>query len=378
MQRHKDTGLSNWREPPHSQWSFQHVRELIPTAQIGCGNTEPVHSMKNIECSPELNSFLVDTHTDAFLVYRGGKEAEQWTAPHYDQANPHIIFSISKSVTAMLTGILVDKGVLETEQLVSHYLPQTENSAYGTCTVQHVLDMTVALDFTEDYLNPDGDYFNYRNATGWNPVDQTVDSPSLETLLYGIKKAPFQHGVRFNYKSPNTDLMGLLLERISGVPFAQLLSNLIWQPMGATSDAYVTVDKAMLARAAGGMCVTPQDLARFGQLVLGISQQSDRTTTKPVIPKQWITDTLNGGDRNAWLQGDMKSLLPNGRYRNYWYQTGNDDQCFCAIGIHGQWLYINPRTNCVIVKLSSQPLPLDEKMDTRCLEAFEKISTHQQ
>ena len=103
------------------------------------------------------------------------------------------------------------------------------------------------------------------------------------------------------YRSPNTDLLGLLIERVAGMPYAELLSSMIWQPMGAQADGYVTVDRNTLARGAGGVCVTLEDLARCGDLVLNHGWARGQS----VIPERWIRDTLTTGDRQAWLKGDF-------------------------------------------------------------------------
>lgn len=387
--------LNNWREAPYNQWAFQNIRQLIPTASIQASDRKfhqgslvssdqinwitVADSSIAADTKQQLLQFLELSHSDVFLHWQAAGECLQWTAPHYERNLPHIIFSISKSITGMLAGILVGDGLLDPEQKVGQYLPHTHNvinksidarCAYEDCTVQQLLDMTVALDFTEDYLNPSGEYFRYRNATGWNPVDQTADTETLEPFLYTLVKADFPHGHAFNYKSPNTDLMGLLIERASGQPFAEYLSSRLWQPMGALTDGAITVDTAMLARAAGGMCVTADDLLLFGQLML----KGGVGTDKQVIPEAWIKDTLEQCNKNTWQRGDFASLLPEGSYRNYWYHTGNRDHCYCAIGIHGQWLYINPTSQSIIVKFSSQPAPLDELTDARCLEFFEQLT----
>ncbi|MGB5705889.1 MAG: serine hydrolase [Arenicellales bacterium] len=374
------TDLSNWRESPYSRWTFQNVRELIPSAVIAArtnaspipqalGKTPDLSGLHPYE-DAGLEAFLVDTHTDSLVILHRGNKVWQWQADHCDRSRPHIVFSVSKSISAMLAGILVDQGAVEVDRTVSHYLPGTRDSAYADCTVQHVLDMTVALDFKEEYLNPSGDYFRYRNATGWNPVDQTKGRNALEVFLYSLGKADFEHGEIFNYKSPNSDLLGLLIERAGGMSFAELLSEYIWQPMGAESDGYVTVDREMLARAAGGICITIDDLARFGDLVMN---QGAIGGTQ-IIPQGWITDTLTQSNPVAWSKGDMINLLPKGAYRNKWYQIGDSDRCFMALGIHGQWLYVNPATSVVIAKLSSQPDPVNETLDLQHLKVFNHLS----
>jgi CubicO group peptidase (beta-lactamase class C family) len=93
------------------------------------------------------------------------------------------------------------------------------------------------------------------------------------------------------------------------------------------------------------------------------------------VPRWWIEDILTNGDRHAWLaQPTAAKFLPAGRYRNQWYMVGNDSGAHCAIGIHGQWIYIDPAAEMVIAKLSSQPLPVDVATDHLLLAAFAAIA----
>ena len=374
------TDLGNWRTTPYSQWAFQNVRELVPSAGIPCSRNAAPLQQSLLPLPPslalsdgstcDLQEFLANSETDSLLVSRSGKVVGQWVAPYCDLNRPHIVFSISKSITAMLAGILSDQGIIGVDQVVSHYLPGCKGSAYEDATLRHLLDMNVALDFAEDYLNPDGDYFRYRNATCWNPVDQTGDVETLESFLYSLQKADFQHGEVFNYKSPNTDLLGLVLERSAGIRYADLLSECLWQPMAAAFDAYVTVDRGLLARGAGGICTVAEDLLRFGQLVM----TGGAIDSRQVIPESWIMDTRISGNQQAWLRGNFVDLLPTGCYRNQWYQVRDDDGCFFGLGIHGQWLFINPETEVVITRLASQTLPLDDATDKTMLEMLRSLS----
>ena len=377
-----DTNLSNWRLSPYSAWSFQNVRELIPTAAINTAAaadsndlpaqlSDQITSLDYAELGiKDLPAFLEQCQTDSMLVVKNGAKLWQWQAPHCDLAKPHIVFSISKSITAMLTGVLVDQNLIDVTKAVSYYLPGTKGSAFEDASVQQLLDMTVALDFNESYLDATGDYQRYRNATCWNPINQADPGPDLEQFLYGLGKLKEDHGQIFRYRSPNSDLLGLLVERVAGIPYAQLCSSLIWQPMGARTEGYVTVDRNTLARGAGGICITLDDLARFGDLILNKGTVNNLS----IIPENWIDDTLNQGNRDAWQKGDFSFLLPQGCYRNKWYQTGNQDKCFMAIGIHGQWLFINPATSVVIVKYSSQSEPVDDLLDKKWFKLLSKIS----
>lgn len=378
-QNNYKASLANWRTSPHSQWAFQNVRQLIPSANIRSGQaSQPlpvvdsdVLDAKNFLCveGKNLKTILTESYTDSLVVLHRGNRVWQWHVAHCDIEKPHIVFSISKSITAILSGVLVGQGILDLETPILHYLPGVEGSAYEDCSLQQLLDMQVALAFEESYLDSTGDYRRYRDASGWNPVDQNKPGPDLESFLYSLKKTQSNHGEAFVYNSPNSDLLGLIIERSVGITYADCLSSLIWQPMGAETDGYVTVDKAFLARGAGGICVTVNDLARFGQLIL------DRGTVgnRQVIPESWINDTSTGGSRSAWQKGDFVDLLPQGCYRNQWYQVGDADQSIMALGIHGQWLYINPTVEIVIAKMASQPEPVDDRFDIQTLQVFTEL-----
>jgi hypothetical protein len=90
---------------------------------------------------------------------------------------------------------------------------------------------------------------------------------------------------------------------------------------------------------------------------------------RSVVPGLWIDDIRNSGDRQAWRDGDLVNLFPAGRYRSQWYQTGYRD-AFAAVGIHGQWIYVDPQAAMVVVKQSSQPTPVDDALDQLTLASF--------
>ena len=189
-------------------------------------------------------------------------------------------------------------------------------------------------------------------------------------FLASLKKGQGSHGAPFRYRSPNSDLLGIVVERASGRRYAELMSERLWKPMGAKTDGLVTVDSEGTARAAGGVSVTARDLARVGELMRcgGVAEG------RRVLPESWVRDTLTGGDSDAWRQGDFAHLLKNGRYRNKWYQTGFANQAFFAIGIHGQWLWVDPEAAVVIVRFSSQPEPVDDPLDLECIELFGQVA----
>jgi CubicO group peptidase (beta-lactamase class C family) len=375
--------LANWRTAPFSRRAFHHVREILPTAEIAANRDAPEYftsAPRDISGvtfegiggeETTVGQILADSFTDGFVVLQGREIVCEWYNEGYDPACPHIVFSVSKSIIACLAGILADRGLIDPDALAVHYIPEAKGSAYGDCTVRHILDMTVDMDFEESYLNPDGDYARYREATGWNPPVPRDEPLDQNSFLLSLRRGPGEHGKSFAYMSPNSDFLGWLLERVGGKPLAELLSEHIWRPMGARDAAYVSLDRLGMARGAGGICATARDLALFGAMM----RDGGKAAGRQVIPAGWVADIRTGGDRDPWINGDPAyyELLPEGGYRSKWYQTGNEHGAFCAIGIHGQWIYVDPAADAVIVRLASQPEPLDDPLDKACLRAFGAI-----
>ncbi len=372
--------LANWRQAPWSAWAFHHLRELVPSADVPAGRGEPLErddADLSLTALPDgasgettLGELLAGSATTAFVALQYGRLVYEWYDRGYDGMAPHILFSVSKSVTGLLAGILVDRGVLDPDALVTDLLPEVAGSAYSGATLRHVLDMTVSTAFDESYLDPSGDYATYRVATAWNPTSDPRSAPDLRAFLATLRPGEAAHGAAFHYVSPNSDLLGWAIERASGRRFADLLSELLWAPMGAEAAAYVTVDRLGAARSAGGICARPRDLARLGEMV----RRRGLAGSRVVVPGWWIDDMAEGGDAAAWADGDLRQLFPAGRYRSQWYDTGLPSGALAAIGIHGQWVWIDPSAEVVLVKLSAQAEPADDALDHRMIAAFDALA----
>ena len=381
LDRPAELNLSNWRQPPQSRWAFHHVGEIVPSEPIYRGvrstrfDRAPVAAIDDVtlpgleDAEWNLRQWHDETCTDALLVAHRGQLVHEWYADEGIERNPHIAFSVSKSITATLAGVLVEQGLIDPARPVVDYIPELAGSGYEGASLQHVLDMQVSIDFEEDYLATSGVFVDYRTATAWHPcaLDQIDDN--LHDFLCRLKPGGGEHGYRFQYRSPNSDLLGWILERASGQRLAQLLSERLWQPMGAEKNGYVTVDRKGAARTAGGICVIPRDLLRFGELV----RLRGYANEQQVIPAAWIEDCSDGGSHEAWQRGESAKEFPHGQYRNKWYQTGDEHRVMLAIGIHGQWIYIDPVAEVTIVKLSSQAMPLRLDLDAINLRAFANI-----
>jgi CubicO group peptidase (beta-lactamase class C family) len=317
-----------------------------------------------------LRDWLEVSNSDALLVAHRGKIVHEWYVDPAIETSPHIVFSVSKSMTATLAGVLVEQGILDPTKLLVEYIPELVTSGYRDVSLQNLLDMQVDIDFDEDYQATSGKFVEYRTATAWHPCGVDAIDQNLHEFLCTLSAGKGEHGKVFRYKSPNSDLLGWVLERASGERLANLLAKYLWQPMGAEADACITVDRKGAARTAGGICVLPRDLLRFAELV----RNRGYANGQQVIPRWWIEDCSDGGSLEAWRRGESAKEFPAGSYRNKWYQTGNEHRAMLAIGIHSQWIYIDPVTEVSVVKLSSQDEPLRLDLDNVNLNAFATIS----
>nr|POF26074.1 6-aminohexanoate-dimer hydrolase [Quercus suber] len=359
--------LSNWREAPHNEWAFQHIDEIIATHPIPHTPSTTIPALKsNIREFPsfkitppsalalDLPGFLSQTATDGLVVLSQGELVFEHYAHGNDASTPHILMSMSKSIVGLLCGILSARGVLDLSQPINHYLPSAA-PALAPLTLQECLDMRSGLAFPD--TTP-----AYRAAAGWTPAidDPASDSAAApRTLLQLIERldAPVRpRPAAFEYASLNTDLLGVVMERATGRRFADLVSELLWRPLGAAHPAYVTVDAGGTARAAGGICASVRDVAALGQLVL--------EGGRDVVPAAWLDDILRGGDEavfaaGSWARGFVG--LPGWSapaYRSCW-TVDAAGQRLLALGIHGQLLLVDRAHGMVLAKTSSQAEPVE-------------------
>lgn len=376
-----DVRLDNWRLAPWNVWAFRHVSELIPTARIAAAPglvedaaVDPGELLHQTFAMGGDRLTIADglrqTFTDALVVMKSGRIIADYHAPNFTLQSRHILFSSSKSVTAVVAGIVHGDGLIDLDAPVPHYVPELKSSAYADARLRDVLDMRVSLDFSETYLDPRGDFARYRRAGLLEPTVPGDTPASLIAFLASLKKGEGDHGGPFHYCSPNSDVLGLVIERATGQRFNDFVATRLWQPIGAKQDGYITVDATGLARTGGGFCMTPRDFARIGELM----RCGGMVDGRRILSDAWVEDTIAHGSTEAWRAGPGVEWLPEGRYSNKWYQTGNASDAFFALGIHGQMLYVDPRAEMTVAKFSSQPEPVNNDLKRLNLALFDALA----
>jgi CubicO group peptidase (beta-lactamase class C family) len=357
--------LANWQDSPNVRWAFRHMREIIPTQAIPAGpdTTSPLPSApdpaallapvhRSDGSTATAGDVFADTWTDALIVLHDGVVVEERYEVGMSAATPHLLMSVSKSVVGCVAGVLAERGLLDPEAPVATYVPEIEGSGYAGTTVRHLLDMRTGVAFRETYELPEAEVRVMERSMGWRPP-QEGDPKGIYAYLATLG-GDEPHGGNFTYRSADTDLLGWVCERAADTRMADLVSTLLWVPMGAEHDAEITCDQVGSAVHDGGMCATARDLARFGQLLLddGVVEGA------PVLPASWLNDSRHPtiDVREAFAHTDNEAVLPGGWYRNqFWFVPTHHGLAQVCLGIHGQMVYVNQTTRTVGVKLSSWP-----------------------
>jgi 6-aminohexanoate-oligomer exohydrolase len=342
--------LDNWQVGPANRWAFQHVDEMVATTPVARGGGPVLELGDGARVDvPGLDDFLERTCTDGLLVLRGREVVVERYLNGMTASTRHLLMSVSKSLCSAVLGRYVAAGSVEVDALVSRYLPELADSAYGDATVQQVLDMTVAVQFDETYDDPASEVQTQDRVAGWR--SPRPDDPADSYAFLATLRKSGEHGQTFSYCSANTDVLAWVLERVTGRGYAQLLASDLWSRIGAQHDAYVTVDRSGFPMANGGVCVTLSDLARFGRVLLDGGTGPDGNV---VVPAPWLADVRRGGDRAAAV-ASMADVHPEGSYRNQFWVTGDESGSFYGVGIHGQYVWLDPTADVVVAKLSSLP-----------------------
>ncbi|WP_295145730.1 serine hydrolase [uncultured Reyranella sp.] len=381
MSQNTPITLATWRTASVIATAFRTVPDFIPTARIAAapapsdlpeGPTADFAAF-DVALAPDrhfdLPALLAATATDAFLVLQHGRIVHETYGNGLDAGTPHILMSMSKAVTGLVASLLAEAGTLDLEAPVSTLVPGIAETSWRGATLCHLLDMRAGAALDAATLAA------YAAATGWEALPAGAPPADLARFFAGMAPAPGTHGGVFKYDSANTDLLGLALERATGKSYAELVSEHLWQPMGAVHDAFITVDGRGAARCSGGVCAIARDVARLGQLVL----DGGRRGPRQVVPARVIDDLWTGGDAGAWRTGQFGASfgamgLGTTRYRNGWYIVDGPPRLLFAMGIHGQNLFVVPDHGLVIVKLSSLVTPIDPPAITLAHRAVTEVA----
>lgn len=374
---------------PFNRWSYQHMRMFYPTANVPAAD-KPVPLSKTIDWSLEkgvkikepgtgktksVADFLKETWTDAIVVIRSDQIVYEKYLNGMTPNAPHQMMSATKSFCGLLGLMAVEKGKLKESDKVTEYVPEIKvaDGAFANATFGQVLNMTNSMDFTEVYDDPRSGIRTYGAVLGWTPKVEGVKYPASLYEYLATLKADKKHkdGEIFHYQTPKTDVVNWVTNRVNNQSFQKALYDNIWSRIGTEGETYVLLDNSATLVAGGGLNATPYNLTRFAMMMLNNGQFNGRQ----VVPKTVIDKIAKGGSIEAFDKGpdsdDVVHKKGEWSYRaQWWVKHTKGMEAFMAIGIHGQWIYIDRNHNVAIVKLSSMPPSKDTYLDGYNLEGF--------
>ncbi len=377
---------SNYFSFPKLRWTVCHIREMLPTEGVsrGIGAPMPLEydldeaaidaiAFRPIGSDEEMTwkESLSANYTDGILILHKGRIIYERYIGCLDEKGKHGAMSMTKSLTGLLAEILVAEGKLDDSALVSSIIPELEKSAFGNATVRQVMDMTTGLSYSEDYSDPDADIWKYSAAASPLPKPPGYYGPDGYFDYLQTVRPEGVHGDAFHYKTINTDTLGWIISRVSGMEITELLSERIWSRMGAEQDAYMTVDGKGTPFAGGGLSAGLRDLGRIGLLMLNEGEINGER----LFPSRVVAGIRSGGSKEVFAKAGYKTL-EGGSYRGMWWLFHNDHGAFAARGVHGQTIYIDPTADMVIVRLASFPTAKNAKIDPTSLPAYQAVAEY--
>lgn len=319
-------GRPRWDTPDHRRHGFHNLHRLCRyTTSFRAGRVMALETAADLRIA-ELDGvrrFVALPGFSALLVVRGHQILYERYAADFGRDQPHSIQSITKTIMNLVIGSLVEEGVVDVGQAVRAYLPWI-GSGYAEASVQDVLDMNVANDYTEDYADPASSVFQHMAAMGMGLPPDAAAEPVMREFLTSIT-SPDVHNRKghADYKSANTDVLALIAESASGRPMRSFLAD-IADATGIEHSLHIATDRTGFPAIDGGASLTARDLARYLSIFVrrGLGVDGRRLGSA-----RFIEQTLHAGipmpAPRAWL-----------RYSN---QTNTDGRWLGHGGYGGQY-----------------------------------------
>ncbi|MEK9770543.1 MAG: serine hydrolase [Betaproteobacteria bacterium] len=286
-----------------------------------------------------VDEYLLRTDTAALLIIQNGKIKYEnyWLTGGPDEH--WFSFSMAKSFISALIGIAIhQKYINSIEDKITFYVPQLKNSAYDNVRIKDILQMSSGASWNEDYGDPNSDI--NRSARIF------AIGGSLDEFTSSLEKE-LEPGSFNRYNSTDTQALGMLLREATGASITEYMQKMLWEPIGAEKNGYWIVDSENMEMAYAGFMATARDYAKLGELY----RLKGNLNNKQIIPSEWI-ELSTKPDGPHLLPGDNPlSDFPLGYGFQWWIPDNSGD--FSAIGVYNQFIYVSPKNNTVIVKLSA-------------------------
>lgn len=345
--------------------SFQTMYEIQPSTKIAKGEkvSEFEYDLASMIDTFEFrgkalstNQFLEETKTSGLLVVSNNKIAYEQYYLGADEYTRFSSNSICKSFTSALVGIAIEDGFIDTvEDSVAKYVPEFKNTEMENITIKDCLQMSSGIDFDE--------------ATDMSKISMASmfgKSKMKSIVKYGLLHEP---GTNRTYSSINTDILGEIVANATGFTLSEYMYEKLWSKIGVEQDAYWTLSNNK-ELANGGLHISLRDYARFARLYMN----GGVFNGEQIISKHWIEDSIATNEPHLKAPLDGKPYSELGYGYQWWIPEGSENE-FMAIGVFGQWIYINPVKEVIIVKTSADSGFEDDDKEKKTVAFFREIAS---
>ena len=268
--------------------NFRNMNKFVPTStmsasptpwDLGESDQSLIYQGQLLGKPTSLQEFIAVSDTSAFIVIKNGKLVYEKYA-HGDSAESlHTSFSVAKSFTSALLGVALDEGKIDNlDDPIRKYLPELTSKTFDGVTVKHILQMSSGMRFNETYTDPEADI---NKMTGLVPPMTYLEY--INTLGQDHPPGSFNH-----YASINTQLLGILLVRVSGESLTDYMTKRLWHPLGMEQKGLWTLDEQGYELAMGGLAAAARDYAKLGLLYLNEGKRGDQR----ILPKGWAKESV--------------------------------------------------------------------------------------
>lgn len=345
--------------------TFQHTPEIQSTKKISSG-TDTFQFLKedNVALADEFyfegtmystENFMEDTKTSAMLVIKDDVIKYENYFLGGDESTLFSSNSMGKSFVSALMGIAVAEGsVASIDDPIGKYIPEFRNTELENIPIKACLQMASGIDFNED---TDMSGFSMRTLLG---------TPAMKVIAkYGVQEEPYTYR---RYLSINTEILGRIITNATGSSLAEYMEQKLWRKIGAAHDAYWTLSNGT-ELAMGGLSVSLRDYARFARLYLN----GGNWNGEQILDKDWVRDSMNASAEYSKPGANSDAYNAIGYGYQWWVPAGDEDE-FMAIGVYGQWIYVNPTKRVIIVKTSADPDFMEKGYELKHVEFFRSVA----
>lgn len=337
------TSLNSFKDE-NLAYTFQNTPKIQPVKVINKGKDTfefnedySINLPKNFNFKNSaylVDDFIEETKTTGLLIIKDDNIKYE---KYYLGGDKNTLFSsnsMGKSFVYALMGISISEGYINNvDEHIGKYIPQFKNTDLENILIKACLQMASGIKFDEE---KDLSKFSIKTLLGVSPMKLIAKC--------GIEEKPFTHR---KYLSINTEVLGEVITKSTGYSLSKYMEEKLWKKIGVQSNAYWTLNNNK-ELAMGGLNISLRDYARFGRLYLNNGVYNK----EQIIPKEWIEQSLDNS--SPYSRADKNNSIENaiGYGYQWWIPDGNEKE-FLAIGVYGQFLYINPLRNIIIVKTSA-------------------------